>query len=302
MAHEFDVVVVGSGIAGLSAAISALESGARVAVIERATPEESGGNTRYTEAFLRMETLEKPCGRPRGPAARRPHGPPRPRSAGRRDGRPELVVAADAHARRRRRRDRDAPRRGGAGDARVADLARPALRRPADAVPHAGSPAHVAGRRRLGAGEDADRTGARARRAVLLRDDGPRPRARRRPPRGRCAHLPRRRRDRPCGARRRRFRGQQRDARPLYGAWRDQHAPRRPWRPLQQGRGHRDGPGHRCCGSGQLQPLPRRADRPAVRRGRGCDLRVQLRDPRQLRGPPLRRRGPRARSTPGTSA
>ena len=60
MAHEFDVVVVGSGIAGLSAAISALESGARVAVIERATPEESGGNTRYTEAFLRMETLEKP--------------------------------------------------------------------------------------------------------------------------------------------------------------------------------------------------------------------------------------------------
>jgi tricarballylate dehydrogenase len=52
--HEFDVVVVGSGIAGLASAISALEAGARVAVVERSTQEESGGNTRYTEAFLRM--------------------------------------------------------------------------------------------------------------------------------------------------------------------------------------------------------------------------------------------------------
>lgn len=59
MAHEYDVVVVGSGIAGLSTAISALESGARVAVVERATEAESGGNTRYTEAFLRMASLEE---------------------------------------------------------------------------------------------------------------------------------------------------------------------------------------------------------------------------------------------------
>ncbi|MFN8147560.1 MAG: FAD-dependent oxidoreductase [Candidatus Nanopelagicales bacterium] len=59
MAHEYDVVVVGSGIAGLSTAISALEGGARVAVVERATEAESGGNTRYTEAFLRMASLEK---------------------------------------------------------------------------------------------------------------------------------------------------------------------------------------------------------------------------------------------------
>jgi len=58
--HEFDVVVVGSGIAGLTSAISALENGARVAVVERSTPEESGGNTRYTEAFLRMASQEKP--------------------------------------------------------------------------------------------------------------------------------------------------------------------------------------------------------------------------------------------------
>jgi len=54
--HEFDVVVVGHGIAGLSAAVSAMEGGARVAVLERAPEEESGGCTRYTEAFLRMKS------------------------------------------------------------------------------------------------------------------------------------------------------------------------------------------------------------------------------------------------------
>lgn len=54
--HEVDVVVVGFGVAGLSAAISACQSGARVAVLERAPREERGGNTRYTEAFLRMKT------------------------------------------------------------------------------------------------------------------------------------------------------------------------------------------------------------------------------------------------------
>jgi tricarballylate dehydrogenase len=58
MSHVYDVVVVGSGIAGLASALSALEAGASVAVIERATPAESGGNTRYTEAFLRMQSVE----------------------------------------------------------------------------------------------------------------------------------------------------------------------------------------------------------------------------------------------------
>jgi tricarballylate dehydrogenase len=59
--RKFDVVVVGSGIAGLSAALSARQAGASVALAERATPAESGGNTRYTEAFLRMKSVDEPA-------------------------------------------------------------------------------------------------------------------------------------------------------------------------------------------------------------------------------------------------
>lgn len=58
-AAVYDVVVVGGGIAGLSAALSATEAGAKVALLDRATEEESGGNTRYTEAYLRMKTLDE---------------------------------------------------------------------------------------------------------------------------------------------------------------------------------------------------------------------------------------------------
>ena len=54
--RAFDVVVVGSGIAGLSAAAAALQTGARVALLERAIREERGGNTRWTEALLRMKS------------------------------------------------------------------------------------------------------------------------------------------------------------------------------------------------------------------------------------------------------
>ena len=53
-----DVVVVGCGIAGLSAAVSALEAGARVLLLERAPREERGGNTRYTESFWRMRNRD----------------------------------------------------------------------------------------------------------------------------------------------------------------------------------------------------------------------------------------------------
>ncbi len=52
----FDIVVVGCGVAGLSAAVAAAEAGAKVAVLERTTYEERGGNTRYTEAYLRMKS------------------------------------------------------------------------------------------------------------------------------------------------------------------------------------------------------------------------------------------------------
>jgi tricarballylate dehydrogenase len=57
--HTHDVVVVGHGIAGLAAAVAALEDGADVTVLERAPREERGGNTRWTEAFMRMKSIEE---------------------------------------------------------------------------------------------------------------------------------------------------------------------------------------------------------------------------------------------------
>ncbi len=56
--QSYDVVVVGAGVAGLSAACAAAEHGARVAILERSTEAETGGNTRYTEAFLRMHSAD----------------------------------------------------------------------------------------------------------------------------------------------------------------------------------------------------------------------------------------------------
>ena len=53
---NFDVIVVGCGIAGLSAAITAQQKGARIAILERAPKAERGGNTRYTESFWRMKS------------------------------------------------------------------------------------------------------------------------------------------------------------------------------------------------------------------------------------------------------
>lgn len=50
-----DVLVIGCGISGLSAAVAAAAAGANVVVLERATPEEFGGNTRWTEAYFRMK-------------------------------------------------------------------------------------------------------------------------------------------------------------------------------------------------------------------------------------------------------
>ena len=54
--EAFDLVIAGSGVAGLSAAVAAAEHGARVLVLERAPREERGGQSRYTEAYLRMKS------------------------------------------------------------------------------------------------------------------------------------------------------------------------------------------------------------------------------------------------------
>jgi len=59
ISHEFDVLIVGCGVAGLSAALAAADAGAKVGVLERSTYEERGGNTRYTEACLRMKSEEE---------------------------------------------------------------------------------------------------------------------------------------------------------------------------------------------------------------------------------------------------
>ncbi len=57
--HNFDVVVIGSGVAGLSAAVSAQEHGAKVCIVERASAEEAGGNTRWTGSYIRMKSVDE---------------------------------------------------------------------------------------------------------------------------------------------------------------------------------------------------------------------------------------------------
>ena len=51
---EYDVLVVGKGNAALCAALSARENGASVLVLEAATEEESGGNSRFAGGALRI--------------------------------------------------------------------------------------------------------------------------------------------------------------------------------------------------------------------------------------------------------
>ena len=51
--ERIDVLVVGGGLAGLSAALAARESGASVRLIERAPKTERGGNTRFANGALR---------------------------------------------------------------------------------------------------------------------------------------------------------------------------------------------------------------------------------------------------------
>ncbi|HZP88931.1 MAG TPA: FAD-dependent tricarballylate dehydrogenase TcuA [Burkholderiales bacterium] len=49
-----DVVVIGAGNAAMCAALAAHEQGARVVVLERASEDESGGNTRFTAGAIRF--------------------------------------------------------------------------------------------------------------------------------------------------------------------------------------------------------------------------------------------------------
>jgi tricarballylate dehydrogenase len=50
----YDVIIAGSGNAALCAGISALENGAKVLIVEKATVEEFGGNSRYTAGAMRF--------------------------------------------------------------------------------------------------------------------------------------------------------------------------------------------------------------------------------------------------------
>lgn len=60
---DFDLVVVGCGVAGAAAAAAALEAdpALRVLVLERARPDERGGNSRWTAAYLRMADIDTPA-------------------------------------------------------------------------------------------------------------------------------------------------------------------------------------------------------------------------------------------------
>src|SRR5438876_1159590 len=51
-----DLLIVGSGIAGLSATVTAREAGLSTTTLERSVEEEFGGGSRWTEAYLRYRT------------------------------------------------------------------------------------------------------------------------------------------------------------------------------------------------------------------------------------------------------
>ncbi|TCP55251.1 tricarballylate dehydrogenase [Tamaricihabitans halophyticus] len=61
--HDIDVLIVGCGAAGLSAAVSAKEQdpAANVVVLERSTRNERGGNTRWSSAYFRMTEELRPA-------------------------------------------------------------------------------------------------------------------------------------------------------------------------------------------------------------------------------------------------
>jgi tricarballylate dehydrogenase len=52
---QYEVLIVGCGVAGMSAAVTALQSGLKTLNLERAAAEDFGGNSRWTEAYMRMK-------------------------------------------------------------------------------------------------------------------------------------------------------------------------------------------------------------------------------------------------------
>jgi tricarballylate dehydrogenase len=52
---DTDLIIVGCGVAGLSAAVTALEQGLKVINLERSGEDHFGGNSRWTEAYMRMK-------------------------------------------------------------------------------------------------------------------------------------------------------------------------------------------------------------------------------------------------------
>ncbi len=62
--RQVDVVVVGAGVAGLAAAASAAEQvgpSGSVLLLEKAPAGEAGGNTRWTDAYFRLEDVYEPA-------------------------------------------------------------------------------------------------------------------------------------------------------------------------------------------------------------------------------------------------
>ena len=64
---DYDIAIIGCGAAGTAAALAAAEKAKEqnqqlnIAIIERANFENRGGNTRWTAAYMRMETIDEPA-------------------------------------------------------------------------------------------------------------------------------------------------------------------------------------------------------------------------------------------------
>ncbi|MDG6905167.1 MAG: FAD-binding protein [Nitrososphaerota archaeon] len=65
--YDYDIVIVGSGVAGLSAAVSATEKAnsegrsIRILIVERANSKERGGLSRWSTAYMRMKDKSTPA-------------------------------------------------------------------------------------------------------------------------------------------------------------------------------------------------------------------------------------------------